>query len=595
MHILQGMKPLKQGRSMRVVVIGVDSETYYGEPFTFQFYSEDIPLNKIVFLKNMKGKPTDIFIDCLKEIMKHAQRDTQFVLYGHNLNFDMVSFLYDRIDMLYDTPSFIFNHRGFNFDGVYGQPTFLRIQREDGHGGIFVIDTFSWFKKSLAKLAELFCPHLPKLSMPAKLGSHLYGPHDSKFVAYAMRDAVIAYHVGKRIDGFHSKYDIQQTFSAPHMASKIFRKRYLKETIPLPPRKIVFAALNSYHGGKNNLIVQPGWYPDIFSLDISSAYPYAMSLLPSFYNADLYRHISGIGHPNKPLPPFGVYKIHGQVKECKWPIIYDHKFKKLSGEIKGVWITGFELNEALRSKELKVDSLEGYFYDAARDKAASPFKEYVFDFYKLKESADNIIDREFYKLMMNSLYGKFIQARKSATLTSELTYDIDSEKVTVQTDMVAGGLFNPFIATCITGHTRSYIHNIEHSYEALHTATDGIFTKIGRIQTIRGYPRSQGNLGRLSIEAKGDGVILRNKLYIIYGDKNKKSFPSFIYKDKHVLKYALHGFSGDLKTLEEMIHTGRRHYSFTRVNKLRESVRRNLKVNNFEKRTGTLKLKEENN
>ncbi len=567
---------------MHVLPIGVDSETKRGKPITFQFYSESLGIEKIIWLDNEKNATREFFsfLDSLPNT-----RDRHYVLFGHNLAFDMVSFFYDRHDILRDE-SIQQTWYGWSVEIVYAHVRFAVFRKKDKK--VTLIDTLAYFVRKLEFLAQIVCPDLPKLKMPKGLGQKKFTPKDKAFSAYAMRDAVIAYRVGEKLLEMHREMDVSLAVSAPHFASKVFRKTFLKETIPLPPRKVIYAALNSYHGGKNNITVDAGYYPGVYCLDIRSAYPYAMRGFPSFSNAKLYRALSGTRTPKtgEYFPPFGIYKISGIANECKWPIIYDHKFKPVTGSFENIWITGFELNEALRLKEVKLTYVYGYYYDAEKDTVASPFAAYVDEFFKRKDTAKDKIYREFWKLLLNSLYGKFIQTRGVSSITN-LVYDMDEKKLIEDSSIVASGLFNPFIASLITGHTRAYLHRIEHENKALHSSTDGIITQR--------KPKEIPGLGGLSIEAEGDALILRNKLYVIYAPRKRgsKKLKSKVYRGKEIIKYALHGFHGDVNTLEVMWKRGIREYEYTKVNKLRESLRRKLQVNDFVKNTATLTLKGE--
>jgi hypothetical protein len=569
---------------MHVIAIGADSETRRGKPITFQFFSEEMGLRKIVWLKHEKhaSKEFFAFLDSLP-----ATRDRHYVIFGHNLAFDFISFFYDRHARLREEAIKAEEWYGWKVEIVYAAVRFASFTKR--HMSITVIDTGAYFVTKLENLAHLFCPQLPKLNAPKGLGTRRFTQRDKRFCRYAMRDSEIAYYSGLFLLEKHREFDISLAVSAPHFASKVFRRHYVKETIPLPPRKIVYAAMAAYHGGKNNITVKPGLYKGVHSIDIKSAYPFAMSTFPSFSNPDLYKAISGSGHPKGTLPPFGIYKVNATVAPCKWPSVYSHNFKPVQGEIAGVWLTGFELNEAIRCEEITLRTLYGYFYDAEADKAASPFKGYVEEFYKRKETAKEKAQREFNKLLMNALYGKFIQTRGIQGM-HDLTYDTEEMKLIEDASIQAGGLFNPFIAALITGHTRAYIHKLEHEFHALHTSTDGIQaqgSKRGISRRLSKYGKP-GALGSLSIETSGDSLILRNKLYIIYGGKatraerrDPKIKLSKIFPGRKILKSALHGFHGSVQTLEHLWRTGTRDYEYTKVNKLRESLRRKLQVNDF--------------
>jgi hypothetical protein len=573
-----------------VISIGADSETKRGVPISFQFYSDDMPLEEIVWIPSGK-KATALFLDFLDRLPN--TRDRHFVLWGHNLSFDVVSFFYDRHSLLRDETVEI-EVNGWKIRIIYAALVFAEFRKGRKH--ITMIDTGAYFLTKLANLAEMVCPDLPKLEPPKGLGQRRFSKRDKKFCAYAMRDSVIAYRVGIEIIKMHRELDIPICVSAPHFASRVFRRKFMKTPIPLPPRKIVYSSLSSYHGGKNNITVPMGIYKNVYALDIRSAYPFAMSLFPSFTNPDLYRVIEGSRTPPA-LPPFGVYKITGHAAACDWPIIYDHSFKPVvDRDFDNLWVTGFELNEALRRKEVTLTHTFGYIYRADLDKEPSPFATYVNYFFEQKENIDRLkaagkpfskVHREFYKLLLNSLYGKFIQTMRGANVV-DLVFDLDENKLIEDVALIAAGLFNPFVATLITGHTRAYIHRLEHEYQALHTSTDGVFTQI--------KPVESPGLGGLSVEAFGDLLLFRNKLYIFYSpitvadEKDPKLIRSTIFPGKKIVKYALHGFHGTLQTLEKLYDSGTREYEYTKVNKLRESLRRNLAVNDFVQREATLKL-----
>ena len=566
-------------------IIGIDTETNAGSPITFQFFGDDCGDDGKIKFTSSKNATRD-FLKMLQEIIKN-QRDTSTVLFGHNLKFDLVSIFHDR-HFIFKEEEFSFSVNDWSVEGIYANVVFATLHY-DRHV-VNIIDTGAYFQRPLKELAEIFCPGLPKLVAPVDLGSRDFSPTDLEFVAYAMRDAEIAYHIGCHIIKKHAQYKVSLAVSAPHFASKIFRTKYLKKIIPLPSKKIVYSALHSYHGGKNNLAADPGWYNGVYSLDIVSAYPAAMKLLPSFSENSLYKSLRCFGDCSitwDKIPEFGIYRVWGETKKCRWPIIYDHHFKPIIGSVEANWITGSELREALRTREFKLEKMDGYFYDAKLDTNPSPFLGYVEEFFALKDSTNTEFERLFYKILMNSLYGKFIQSHDHTGLKAfrDLVFDLDTEILKSEKIIVAGGLFNPFIATIITGMVRAWIHTLEHKYKALHTATDGIFTQI--------HPKEIAGLGGQKIDCYGELLLIRNKCYIIYGKKSqvtdpKKQKPSKQFKGKYILKFAHHGFYGTVYDLERMYVEGTHEYEYTKVNKLKESLRRGLTVNKFEKRKAKL-------
>lgn len=581
---LKTLKPIVRRSMKKYFVVGGDSETFEGKPFTLQF-------------SHSKGKDVSVlWVDeknTTKEFLKYCDgllnlTDQDITIWVHNLSYDMISFFFPLQDIFLSEKFDFKLERGWQLSGVYSNVVFARLEKAGRT--IWILDTFAYFKTSLEKLALIHCPDLPKKAFPKGLGEKKFGKDDKEFIEYAERDSIITEIVGEYILAQHYESGITVAVSAPHFSSKIFRKEFLKKPIPLPSKAITFSAIKSYHGGKNNCTKEMGFYPNVYSLDIVSAYPDAMRQLPSFSNKALYRQVQANDcEAITEVPDCGIYRISGNVRECDWPIIFDHNFKKVTGEIKWIWVTGYELNEALLQGEIQLTDLYGYYYAKDEDLEPSPFVDFVDHFFSLKDNAGSKAQRDFAKLCLNSLYGKFIQTTKERDAETEFTYDVDAEclKETVRT---AGGLFNPFIATLITGYVRAKIHNIEHKYRAIHTATDGVFS-------FKKPLKESKELGGLKIECKGDLLLLRNKLYIFYVDgkdltkeDKEKYIKSAVFNDKYIIKYALHGFHGKVYELEKMYVTGQREYTYTHVNKLRESKRRKLDVNRFEKRKGSLNL-----
>jgi hypothetical protein len=567
---------------MDKVIYGADTETVKGKPNSLQFYSEDVPCERIEFVDERNSARKFIeWCNTRKPRVLH-------VVYMHMLSFDIIELFWGKYEnLIQNGGEFDFNAYGWHVRGLYGTPTFASLSR--GHDRrIVLVDSYSFYRGSLASAAQLFCPDLPKLPRPRGIGERRYTAKDTSFVEYAMRDAVVAYHIGRQVEELHREFDLQQCISIADMASRIFRHCFLTYNIPQPSDDVIAAALDSYHGGKNNLTAKPGWHTGITGIDISSAYPHAMHQLPAFSNGNLYKRYRALrGARLSSVPSYGVYRVAGTLRDCRWPVLFGHDFKPLRGDIEGVWIQGIELNEALRSGEFHATKISGFYYDAERDNQAPALRKFCEDFYDRKQSEKDKVRRHGYKTILNSLYGKFIQTRKRSR---KYYHDIDSSEGTDASELVAGGLFHPFIASAITADTRARIHRIEHHYKALHTATDGIFTyaKPERTGMYRVQKGAADELGQLTTEVEGNLLLLRCKCYIVYADTGE--IESRAFQGKRIAKYALHGFQGGVFELERLMATGERKYKASRPNRLKESLKRGLTPNEFVERDYVLKI-----
>ena len=546
---------------------------------TLQLYSEQANVNALLFV-NENNATAKFF-----KVIESLRSKCQHVIYCHVLDFDLPEFFWSVKEKLVAISGgeYEFTYGDWHVSGVYGKPTFARMHNKRRQMTVLIVDSFLWFQTALAKAAEIVCPDLPKLKRVKDIGQKQFKANDDAFCAYAMRDAEIAYHIGLLVQTIHREFDLRQSVSLADMSAKIFRHAFLRYTIPQPSRDVIRGAWHSYHGGKNNLVegAAPAWHTDVSALDISSAYPYAMSEMPAFSDAKLYKRLDRSTRAPRNLNPLGVYLVSGEVEKCDWPVLFNHSFEPIAGRFVDTWIQGYELQEALRSGELKVKKIRGHYYDGERDKVKPALREFVQHFYQLKSTEKDPTKRYMYKIVLNALYGKFIQTRKTQRV---LYTNIDAGNTTDSEQLVAGGMFHPFIATATTGHTRAYLHRIEHAHKAFHSATDGIFCKAAKPKKLPGIP--QRGLGSLAIEARGDLVLLRNKCYILFSDKpktlnGKDALPSQYFKGKFIHKYAKHGFQGTVYDLERLVAHNKRKYTAARPNRLREAIKRGLAVNDF--------------
>lgn len=542
-------------------VVGFDSETMQGPPITFQFWSNDAKaVNGCYFVG--KKSPTDVFLAALSKLKPGRYR-----MYGHNLEFDMLSALWDVRAKIRDG-AIDLQIGSWTITGRYSKPVFATF--EDGERYIELVDSILWFQTSLEKAAELVCPDLPKLQRPVGLGLTLYTAKDKTFVDYAMRDAEVAYFIGLAIERFHAELEIPSQISLASMAAAVFRIKYMQANIYQPPLyQWMVGAAASYHGGVNRVCpdAAPAWHLNVSALDLSSAYPDAMSRFPAFSDPKGYQKFKA-KKTVRQVPELGIYQVSGKMEKCNWPALFHHDFKPISGRFSDTWVSGFELNEALSTGELTLKNIQGYYYDPRGEDGDgySPFAAYVSEFYRLKADAADPVMRYMYKILLNALTGKFIQTSPDYTLA-------DGKLVKI---MRAGGLYHPFIASLITGHTRSRIHQLEHQYNALHTATDGIFVP-GKVDT-----KQAKKLGAVICEGQGDLALFRNKLYIFYtDDASEGAYESQVFKGRYILKCARHGFQGRVADLEKMLISPDRSYKINKPIKLKTALKTKDVPNKF--------------
>lgn len=545
---------LKQGRGNRArAVIGFDSESDKGRPFMFQFSEHgdesdveiiDIPADA------HDQKPLDLFT---RWVCAHCtDKQTEYLIFGWNLQYEWTQLfaslprdfatmgdwsVVHTLRHADGTPEARFNIHVFN-DKRYAA-TWVRLGltciakcTPDNHKcgskrRVRVLDGMAYYVTGLDKAGEM-------LGLGRKLAKPMrFGRDQSQypyFRDYARQDAYLTRRIGETIVDMHREHDVEQTISAPHFASTVFKRHYLKEGIPLPDIGLEQAGLSSYHGGKNGYYhAGPKHFHDVFSYDITSAYPEAMRALPDLetatFEADT-RYRRGL---------HGLYRINGHYTPCRYHCLLDHAGRPLrAGGVHDVWFTSYEVDAAISCGSLTIDNLFMYIM---RGQPGGGMADYVDHFFEMKRLATGA-KRAAAKLFLNSLYGKFFQKTPLGIVGYLDPENADGIFIvtdpTQEHDWQAGGLYHPPIASLITGYVRAKIHRLEHKYEAIMTSTDGFFAMKPP------DPADIGTaLGMLTVE-RGDLMIWRERLYDFTPRSGKEP------------KYALHGFRGDRDALRKI-------------------------------------------
>lgn len=515
--------------------IMVDTETVQGRPYTIQFYrGEEEPE---LFYVNEESI-TKVFLSYL---VKHFKPG--LVVWAYYLPFDM-PIICSSFKNVFTAGEITLKLGPLHLQCVTGKTWFMdgALRGEE----LMIRDAFQFLFRGLDKAAEDLQVALQKFPRPPYLGSR--EPKESEradFERYAKRDVVTLWHIVEWIRQIHMQYNLDISISLADLCGKIFRAWYFdttKASIWLPSSEILHQAILSYHGGKTECYVEtPCKIRDVIDYDITSAYPYAMIHIPNFMDYGIFRHRAKSIHD---VEPDGIYQIRGAL-ECPYRGLYDHDFvpRKL---FDGCWVTGYELQAVSRMGEFEGVVQDGWRIESNRE-AHNAVSAYVWDFFRQKaqaKSEKNVTKELWAKLALNSLYGKFI-ARIPHTYEEKTVWR-------------GGALFNPLMATCVTGFLRAYIHGIEHAVKAYHTSTDSFLTRCHDAEHM--FPGVEG-LGALRKVRAGDAVILRRKLYMLLEPGTNK-----------LLKMARHGFWGEEELLYTMYMKRKRHYWNRRMVRLKEAM-----------------------
>ncbi len=441
---------------------------------------------------------------------------------------------------------------------------------------ILIIDTFSFYKTSLEKLGEMF--NINKLQQPDHSDT-------TALLKYCERDVEICYTVYNSLLTLMREYgvrDADKIVSAPQMSLKVFQSINKCKIIPTRIDNIMRLEEEGYFGGRTE-VFQFGEISNVNIYDINSLYP-AMMLNPvptqcikyyspvicSKYQQKIKRELEKIRDDER-------YIICARIKAIIPPKFVAPVPVHYNGQL--IFPVG-EVETTLYSPELRliwnniVEIEECSIY-----KAEKIFSDFIHTFYSLRQEAKEKRDKvrdEFFKIILNSLYGKFAQKKilsKRIDTYDGLLHNGEADTRDGKIKFIGGQAFqeertdepctHTFIAIsgCITSYARAYMYKILAHVppsQLIYCDTDSIFTTLNSDDMRQIVDIDSKRLGCLKIEHINKTLEMRgNKDYTIYDTTQPLLF---ITKIKGVPKNA--------------VKTGDNTFVFDRFSKLRESIRR---------------------
>lgn len=528
-------------------VVGYDTESVtIGEdvgPFLSGFWGDDCPLD---FYHSKRVYPKGHLLYFLQALDDFSKHPLPTIVFAHNLEWDMVQILISMLGQIKNDKIIIpFNSAVFEMSLT--QPCFGSF-RQCGRRTVFIRDSFAFFKTSLKEVAKAVGINNKEPNFP-DIGKRVFSWEEMG--EYFEGDLKAVHSVGSYINQMHSDFSVPEcTVSVPHFASSVFRMTIQKPIAKFPYPKF---GLQTYYGGKTRSI--PGVYQDINCYDVNSEYPFSMTKLPKL--------CCGSYEPTMEYKgPWGVYVLNDyEFNKCQFGTFYHNKTKVRGETLRFLdsctdfkfFATGWDIEAALYCGSLKLKKACGYYWKEKKCKHDNIFQGFVNRCYLMRNKAKkdkNEILSLAYKLILNSLYGKFSQFRYEPTNGT----------------WKPGALFDPCVAGMITAYGRYLIHTFEHAGNSIYTSTDSIFTT-------QELPTGE-NLGDLKHEFKARHlIILRNKVYFAFDARFK------------LIKWAGHGLQCDSPLdLMKAFAEGESFITKTRLLKRKEGVRRKIKPGSLDVR-----------
>jgi DNA polymerase elongation subunit (family B) len=278
------------------------------------------------------------------------------------------------------------------------------------------------------------------------------------------------------------------------LSEEYFLLRCQIPAINVIPEKVIETAYNSFYGGRFELLKR-GYYEKVYCYDISSAYPAVIAELPDFLKGE-FKKVNEVTEDAYT----GFYKCRVSGKE---PHFSPFKLKLKAGL--NIYANG-NYTQWLAKEEIDFYRLHfpnsaisvEFGYEWYPKTVVKPLKEEIERLYAWKEKETDVDIKYCIKIIMNSLYGKFIQVSGDQNKT--------------------GRLFNPLYASLITAKTRIKILEmaLQNPESIISFSTDSVIST-----EPLSYPK-EPKLGDFKFEFFGEGVFVMSDVYNLWNDELKK-------------------------------------------------------------------------
>lgn len=312
--------------------------------------------------------------------------------------------------------SILFAHNAlFDLTGIFGNIVTELDERTVFNNSTFILskfnsttfaDSYNVLPAKLENIGKLLGK--PKGITPEKFKKAKRSAITKNDIKYCLQDCKIVYEALGNL--FQEVGCVRITLASLAMA--YFRRKYLKENIFYNDR--VYDFFDSYYGGRVECFRIGKVYAQKF--DINSMYPHAMKYC-KFPNP---AKLSAAGEVSLKKLKFyleyyeGMAEITVRHRPHYYGFLpYKTKTKLLFpvGTFSGCWNFP-EIRFALENKVIEIIDVKRIIYAPAME---SPFADFVTDLYNKRKTSTNEFEKYLYKIILNSLYGKFAQKKKFKT------------------------------------------------------------------------------------------------------------------------------------------------------------------------------------
>jgi hypothetical protein len=443
----------------------------------FHFFKTKTELTRFLFGISKKEKST--------RIKKIKKKSTRFII-GHNITYDI-----EFVDLE------IARKEGFELKKFMQNPNYWVFYHKEKDIRVVFVDTFNFYKTSLEKL------------FPNQKIKIDFSTYDYKDLTLLKRRCKMDVFLTCKL-----AFDLKG-ISASDLAFKSFREEkgiYIQK-IETPVAK------ESYYGGRVECYINNIRIENVKYYDFNSLYPSVMkgNLIPIKY-------IQTLENPSLEFVQELIKRNFFIFAEVEVEVPSDEKIPPFPfrGKDKKLYFPTGRFTTFLAQPEIVLGLELGYikkFVKVEQYYAKKVFDNYVDKYYELRQK--NPDKKEFYKLHLNSLYGKFGQREHLTSIinTDDTSFtgliEIEGEKYYIckgfgfKSQVTEKRKYNVAVASSITSYARVKLYRTlkEINFNVVYVDTDSIFTteNLG----------TSKELGKLKLECEGTFLGFRAKCYII--------------------------------------------------------------------------------
>lgn len=468
---------------------GLDTETYNGYV-------------KLICADNGRYAFINSFEDCLKFLTHVSLRNSYNWFW--NIQFDFESIIkyldYAQLLELYQTKELKYND---TYTIKYIPKKYFAI-KSSNNTNYYFYDMNNFLEGKLNKTA-LEMLHEGKMqyrpcAKRMNIDLEYWKQEKGRIVQYCIKDAELT----KRLADYFWNiiYEKLNFYPKTPMSKGKLSEEYFLHTCDIPsingiPEKVIEIAYNTYYGGHFELLKR-GYMEHVYNYDIVSAYPDEIRKQINY--------LKGKWEKVKEFNPnchTGFYKCKIEVLEP----LFSPFMQKIGGKQQGLniypngkfsqFLTKEEIlfiREHFSNSTIKIE----FGYEFNEKTLEYPFKSEIERLFEWKEKEENPDVKKCVKIILNSLYGKFIQVSGDYNQT--------------------GKLFNPIWAAKITAGARLKILKLalQKPEDIISFSTDSV-TSLSKLSV----PKNP-TLGDFKMDFEGAGVFIMSDVYNLWNLETKK-------------------------------------------------------------------------